>query len=118
MRFVRLKVQTNWEGKRLRYGNELYVPEAVAIRWERNNIADILDSEPLPPDLPPVVEPEPAGSEAEPVTEDGLPAPAKFTIERVGTSSWYNVLRNGEVVERVNGTAAAERRAEELSEEE
>ena len=121
MRYVRLLVQTNWEGRRLKYGEELYVPEAVAIRWERNRIAEVLDSEPSQPDpstpsaeaffpavLPATIPPH------EDVEADPNAKPV-YTVERVGTSSWHDLLKDGEVVERINGEGNAWKRARELS---
>lgn len=57
--------------------------------------------EPPAPDAPPPLEPDKTASEV--------------VVERVGTSAFYDLRRDGVVLERVKGKAAAEARAQSLS---
>lgn len=43
------------------------------------------------------------------------PAEERVVAERVGTSSWYDIKRGSEVLDRVQGQAKAEARAAELN---
>lgn len=89
---VEFVARTRWKGKSVVPGDAAVVAPAVSQRWERHGIAKVVGD---------AVDP--------PVTVGSA------TIVRVGTSSWYDIKRGGEVLDRVQGQAKAEARAAELS---
>lgn len=82
---VEFLVQTRWGGRVVAPGDRESVDAGVAERWVRNSIAAAVDA----------------------------PKPT-IKIEATG-GGYYNLVRNGEVVERVRGRLAAEARVTELS---
>lgn len=112
---VQFLVRTTWEGKRCLPGDDMLVSFEVADRWAARGIAKVVGGEVSPPPKDP--------AKKEETKEDDDPALRKPVLKlpvvphRVGTSSWYDLKRGDEVLDRVLGKANAEKRAVELEQE-
>ena len=87
--------QTRHGGQIVRRGDELMIPTSLADRWVASGIARVLERDTDANQSFPVAEP-------------------TARIQKVGTSSYYDVIVGGEARERVLGKAKAEARAQEL----
>lgn len=84
---------TRWGGQSVSPGVTLVVPENLARRWALAGIAAV----------------------DEIIQEDNRFKASSFSLRRVSTSSWYDILKDGEIVDRVQGKSKAEKRVKELS---
>lgn len=86
---------TRWGGRPVTPGSSLIVDQATARRWVGRGIAAV----------------------EEIIPENSKLGPGSVTLRRVATSSWYDIVRGDEVLDRVQGKANAEARAKELESE-